>query len=100
MTIVIGALEFLGPLNDIDSLSDVPGIYAVLCESKGELELIEMGDAECVRECIAAHPDRNFWNDEAMDISFAVHYTSDLSHDERREIKECLDREFDDPVAA
>lgn len=55
MSILIGALEFDGPFEDIDSLSDASGIYAVLCENDGELELVEIADAEVVREEIQQH---------------------------------------------
>lgn len=100
MTILIGALEFAGPHGSIDCLGDISGIYAVLCENDGELELLDMGEAEYVREWLQTHPQRQQWYDEGRDISFAVHYTVDLTSEERREIKEALDREFEDPIAA
>ena len=104
MTILIGALEFIGPLQDLSSLCDQPGIYAVLCESNGEFELVEMSDADRVREQLICHPEREFWNSEGLKLSFAVHYTLDLTEQERYEIKEALDREFSEhivePIAA
>ena len=100
MSILIGALEFDGPCDDIDLLSDTSGIYAVLSENNGEFELVDMGESEYVRESLQEHADRQQWQDEGLIITFAVHYTSDLSAQERREIKEALDREFSDPVAA
>jgi len=100
MAILVGALEFEGPHADIDLLSDIAGIYAILCDNNGEIELIDMGESEYVRQAVQQHPDRDKWGDEGLDIAFAIHYTSDLSTQERREIKEALDREFADCVAA
>jgi len=100
MTILVGALEFEGPHTDLDCLSDLPGIYVVLCENAGELELLEMGESEYVREHLQAHPQRHDWYDEGLAISFAVHYTADLTPCERREIRDELDREFAEPIAA
>jgi len=95
MSILIGELEFDGPFHNIDDLSDEPGIFAVLVKASDEFELLEMDDADQVRESLFAHPERDNWNSLESEIAVAVHYTSDISSDERREIKEALEIEFD-----
>jgi hypothetical protein len=94
--ILIGALEFDGPQEDVDMLSDEPGIYAFLSEHAGEFELVELGEAESLREYIQSHTDRLTWLENGMHVSFAVHYTSDLDTKERVEILQDLEREFAD----
>lgn len=100
MSILIGSLEFEGPYVDFDSLSDNAGIFAVICQTDEEYELIELGEAELVREHLHSHPERGTWRELSLDVSVAVHYTPDLSRDERLEIKDLLDREFEFEVAA
>ena len=95
MAILIGELEFDGPFHNIDDLSDEPGIFAVLVKTSDDFELLEMDDADQVRESLFAHPQRDSWNSLAIDIAVAVHYTSDITTQERREIKEALEVEFD-----
>ncbi|MBX9772659.1 MAG: hypothetical protein K2X29_14875 [Candidatus Obscuribacterales bacterium] len=63
MTILVGALEFEGPLADLDCLSDTAGIYVVLCENAGEFDLIEMGEADYVREHLQTHPQRHRYDE-------------------------------------
>lgn len=94
--ILIGALEFDGPQADVDMLSDEPGIYAFLCEHAGEFELLELGEAESLREYIQSHTDRFAWLENGMNVHVAVHYTSDLDSSERIEILKDLETEFSD----
>lgn len=94
--ILIGALEFDGPQVDVDLLSDEPGLYALLSETAGEFEMIEMGEAASLREYIQSHADRLTWLENGMNLSVAVHYTSDLDPRERIEILRDLQTEFAD----
>lgn len=100
MTIIIGSLEFEGPMQDIDLLSDAPGVYGVLCQSGDEFELLELGESESVRDAVVNHPDRNDWLQHGLDVSFCVHYADDLTDSERAELKDTLEREFDEIDAA
>lgn len=95
MSILIGELEFDGPFLNMDDLSDEPGIFAILIKGSDDFELLEMDDAEQVRECLFAHPDRASWSELTSEVAVAVHYTSDITSEERREIKEALEVEFD-----
>lgn len=95
MSILIGELEFEGPYHNIDDLSDEPGIFAVLVKTSDDFELLKMDDSDQVRESLFAHPERENWNSLASQIAVAVHYTSDITTQERREIKQALEIEFD-----
>lgn len=94
--ILIGALEFDGPEIDIDMLSDEPGLYALICEHGGEYEMLELGEAESLREFIQSHSQRVEWSENGLQLSVAVHYTNDLNAKERMEILDVLESEFDD----
>jgi hypothetical protein len=100
MSILIGSIEFEGPHTDWDFLSDISGVYGILCQNNGEFELIELGESEFVREHIQKHPDRHEWLQDGLDISVCVHYTNDLSTAERVELKGTLEREFEDVEVA
>lgn len=101
MSIMIGALEFEGPYADLDNLSDESGLFAVLCHNFGEHELIEIGEADYVREHVVKYvEEQSAWYEADLDIAIAVHYTPDLSAQERQEIKASLELEFDVEVAA
>lgn len=95
MSILIGALEFEGPHFDFDCLSDEAGIYAVICQTGEEFELVELGDTEHIREFLLHHPDRDSWLDNCASLAVAVHYTADISTPERQEIRRNLEEEFD-----
>lgn len=95
MSILIGELEFDGPFFNMDDLSDEPGIFAILIKGADDFELLEMDDAEQIRESLFAHPDRESWSELTSEVAVAVHYTSDITSEERREIKEALEVEFD-----
>lgn len=101
MSILIGALEFEGPYSDFDSLSDEPGLYAVLTGENDEFELVELEEADYVRSFLTNHEQRDSWFEQCNGgISVAVHYTTDLTTDERREIKDTLLAEFELPMTA
>lgn len=100
MTILIGPLEFEGPYSDIDMLSDEAGIFALLCENAGEYELLEFGESEAVREQLNNHQERLDLLEDGFAVSFAVHYTPDLSAKERFDILRDLEHEFDDEAIA
>jgi hypothetical protein len=100
MSILIGALEFDGPHFDFDCLSDEAGIYAVVCQTGEEFELVELGDAEHIRESLLHHPDRHSWMDNCENLAVAVHYTTDITAPERQEIRRNLEEEYDVQTAA
>ena len=99
MGIVIGPIEFEGPYTDAGDLKAQPGLYAILCESKGEFELVELDEASCVKDCLDAEEytsNRRFLVETSpSNLLAAVHYTPHLSKDERRHMKMRLLEEFE-----
>lgn len=98
MGIVIGPIEFEGPFADARELREEPGIYAILSETKGEMELVELDEASCVRHCLDADEYtsnlRFFQETSYSNLVAAVHYTPELSREQRRHMKMRLMEEF------
>ena len=107
MTFLIGRLEFQGPFRAGDEIEARPGLFAILCETDDEYELLEIDHAEIVNSCLD--------NDEYVsNLSFyqencngslcaAVHYTDDLTTRERSQLRDellCELREEEGLVAA
>lgn len=94
MTILIGQLEFEGPFCQPTEIEAKSGLYALLCESEDEYELVEIDQSDMLPSCLE--------NEEyASNLTFlqevcngkiwaAVHYTDDLTTEERIELKEDL----------
>lgn len=99
MAIVIGPIEFEGPYSDSSQLKEEPGLYALLCESKGEFELIELEEASCVKHCLEAEEytsNKQFWQEmSSSKLQAAVHYTPQLSREQRQAMKLSLMQEFE-----
>lgn len=96
MSILIGALEFEGPVN-LDELSNQAGVYGALCKVGSEYELIHLGHAERMRNEVEQLPERSLWADSGVEVQWAVHYTGDeLNAAERQELIDDLERELDD----
>ena len=98
MTILIGALDFHGPIRGTNHLLDESGVFAVLSRTKGEYELIELGQSDRVRSFFLNAASKETWNH--LDISVAVRYTPSLDSSQRNELINALEREFDIDAAA
>ena len=98
MAIMIGAFEFEGPFSDAANLKDEPGLYAILCENRGEMELVELDEAGCLKHCLDADEytsNFRFWQETSnSNLLAAVHYTPHLSREQRRSMKMRLLEEF------
>lgn len=94
MSTMIGALELEGPYFDLDSLNDEPGILAIFSHKDDEFELLELNDADHIREYVSLHPELDRWYQRGLEIAVAIYYTADLSPSVRKAIKMNLDREF------
>ncbi len=98
MGIVIGPIEFEGPYADAGCLKAEAGLYAILCENKGEYELVELDESSSVKTCFDADEytsNLRFWQEtSANNLMAVVHYTPELNGEERRSIKDQLLQEF------
>ncbi|MBX9722879.1 MAG: hypothetical protein K2X81_15870 [Candidatus Obscuribacterales bacterium] len=99
MGIVIGPIEFEGPYMDAVNLKEEAGLYAILCENKGEFELVELDESSSVKNCFDIDEytsNMRFWQETShSNLLAVVHYTPDLSIDQRRDMKKQLLEEFE-----
>ena len=99
MSVVIGSIEFEGPFADLNDLEETAGIYALLCENKGELELLELEDTCSIRDSFVGDEftsNLRFFQENATGtLLAAVHYTPELSGEERRQVMTELRKEFE-----
>lgn len=103
MSILIGKLEFEGPYVEQENIREEPGLFGIICEVDGEMELIELDETDCLRHCLTADEYVNnihFYNETCRGrLSAAVHYTTDLTSKERRELVNGLMSELEDKSA-
>lgn len=101
MGIVIGPIEFEGPYSHANQMRNEAGLYAILSENKGEFELVELDEANCVKDCLDDEEytsNKRFWQEmSGSNLLAAVHYTPELSEDQRRHMKMRLLEEFEAP---
>ncbi|MBX9686315.1 MAG: hypothetical protein K2X27_06405 [Candidatus Obscuribacterales bacterium] len=99
MSVLIGAFEFEGPYEDVLHLKEEPGLYAILCESKGEFELVELDETNSLRNCFDSDEytsNMRFWQENSHGkLLAAVHYTPELTRQERFEMKNRLLLDFE-----
>jgi hypothetical protein len=89
VTITVGGYVFEGPLHDTDYLENRPGLYAVHVQREEAYSLIDIGEAEAVRDRVRAHSRYECWMRNARGglILFSVYYTPHLSRDGRLAIE-------------
>jgi len=91
MSILIGRLEFEGPFIDPQDIRPESGIYGIICQVGEELELIDLDETHCLRDCLESNEyadNTRFYAETCRGrLSAVVHYTPDLSAFERSEIK-------------
>lgn len=95
MGIVIGKYEFEGPYSRLEAIKDIPGIYAVLSYDRGDFDLLELGEADCVRQAIENHERYDEWVRRTPGIVSAVcHYTPRHTPVRRQEMVNEIMREM------
>lgn len=92
MTILIGKHEFEGPYHNVSKLEEKPGLYAVLHQDDEDYQLIQLSQAENIRECIELT--RPYYGSDSTLL--AACYLSQYSTSERLSIVEETLLEFGD----
>ncbi len=94
MTFMIGRLEFEGPFRNREEMDSRPGLFAILCETDDEYELLEIDHTDSLESCLDIEEyvsNLAFYQDNCVGaLCAAVHYTDDLSYKEREELKDEL----------
>lgn len=96
MSILIASWDFEGPFDHPSQFKDDPGVYALLCETDGEYELIDMRESRSVKDCITFDEEHIFAQETCNGkLVIAVYYTGDLTGSQRLEMKKQIESEFD-----
>lgn len=103
MSILIGDYEFEGPFYTASDLSDEPGLCAMLCQVKGEFELVDLTDLDNLKHCFEGDEyttNMRFFQDTCNGVlAAAVLYTRGMSTRQRQEIRRQLVEELDEACA-
>ncbi|MBY0549057.1 MAG: hypothetical protein K2W95_17420 [Candidatus Obscuribacterales bacterium] len=90
-SILIGTVEFEGPFRDGEDLLPLPGIFAIVCQSKSELELLTLDESHCLKDCLNSSEYEDnmlFFSEHCKGALLAiVHYTPAMSAAERIALK-------------
>ncbi len=59
--IMLGRYEFEGPYNFVIHIKAASGVFAIICESEGKSIVLDVGEAEVVRDAIQRNPNIPCW---------------------------------------
>lgn len=94
MTFLIGRLEFVGPFRSGSEIGARPGLFAILCETNEEFELLEIDSSENLASCLDNDEyvsNLSFYQENCSgSLCAAVYYTENLSKKERMQLKDEL----------
>lgn len=76
MTISLGNFTFSGPIESIDKIRDLPGIYAIICVVENEYFLVDVGESSKLRTKIENHDNKDCWTENCKgQLEIFIHYT-------------------------
>jgi hypothetical protein len=94
MTFLIGRLEFSGPFKSGEEIDARPGLFAILCETDQEYELLEIDHAERLSTCLDNDEyvsNLSFYQENCSgNLCAAVYYTDTLTRKERVQLRDEL----------
>ena len=94
MTFLIGRLEFVGPFRSGSEISARPGLFAILCETNEEFELLEIDHCENLSSCLDNDEyvsNLSFYQENCSgSLCAAVYYTDQLTKRERSQLRDEL----------
>ena len=91
----IADYAFEGPYRSVEKIEDSPGVFLVMCESAGKYYLLDVDHSDEMRKAIQNHERRSCWEKHRRGpIKYAVHYTGDMSPEEREKIEKKIRREY------
>lgn len=95
MSILIGRYEFEGPFSRLESIKNIPGVYAVLSYNNGTYDLLDIDQAEGLRTAIEDHRSYDYWIRNCSGVvSALMHYTPQSGLHQRQEIVHEILQEF------
>ncbi|MFH1118711.1 MAG: hypothetical protein V1775_02730 [Bacteroidota bacterium] len=98
MSIKIGDYDFEGPFLTTNSISDVSGVYSILCYKDSLYSVIDIGESATLKTRLDTHDRRPCWKNECKGtIYFSVLYTPYQQQAGRMEIEQELRDHYNPP---
>ena len=89
MPIVIGQYTFDGPHTSTEALEDRAGVYAILCETRSQYHVMDIGESAQLRTRVENHDRQHCWTRKCRGaLAVAVLYTPNLHQAGRRAIEQ------------
>lgn len=98
MSLNVGNYSFEGPYTSTNSLQDRSGVYAIVCHSNGNYNLVDVGESANVRSRVEDHDRKSCWTKNCNStLMVAVHYTPNLQQSGRRKIEQEIRDQYNPP---
>ena len=95
MGISIRGYDFEGPFNTPDSLHHCAGVFVVLCKHERGWRILDVDEAESIRQSVARHYRAGCWAKNCpTGPFFAVHYPRDLTRIGREVVARSIRRKY------
>jgi len=95
MSIKIGRYNFEGPYTSTNSLEDRSGVYAIIDDRSGTLNLIDVGESATVKSRVEKHERESCWNRNRIGtLKVTVLYTLGMQQSGRMQIEQEIRNEF------
>ncbi len=88
MVVDIGGYTFQGFFKDISTLDEKPGLYVIICDNDGIINLLDVGESHNIRESVWNHNRKKCWKRNCYGmIVYAQLLTPNKDQKGRREIE-------------
>lgn len=95
MSVTIGKHSFDGPYASTTYLEDRSGVYAIIDDRSGSLNLIDVGESATVKSRVESHDRESCWTRNRMGtLKFAVLYTPGIQQTGRMQIEQEIRNQF------
>jgi hypothetical protein len=97
----LGGIEFAGPFASKADIQNLPGVYVIVGLGGVEPFVIEVGEAEVLRDRLILHERERRWRELArgrgLELAYLIHYVAESHRPGRAAIREALCKLFDPP---
>ena len=90
MTVEIGGYTFSGWWNNVSTLDEKSGVYAIGCEKDGKVKVLDVGESGNVQDRVEQHDRKDCWNKNCKSgtLKYAQHLTPNKQQAGRKEIEQ------------
>lgn len=90
--------SFSGPWSYISTLDDKSGVYAIICDNDGTLNLLDVGESSTIKSRIEKHDRADQWTENCTgELKYAQYLTEHGKKPTRMEIEQDIRDNYDLP---